>query len=290
MFFMQKEIKLIAFDIDGTLLNSQKELTERTLRALKSAAAHGIEVVPCTGRLLNVIPEVVRTLPFIRYAICVNGAQVVDCTSGETLLRAEIPFARALELLDALDKLPGIYDCYLDGKGWMSRDMWERFSEFASSERTLAFLRGARTPVPELRSFVRACSMDAQKLQIYFHTTAERMQYQPQLQAQFPELLMTSSLSNNLEINAPGASKGAALVELCRLLGFSAEHAMSFGDGTNDISMLKAASVGVAMANAEEQSVLDAADRIAPSCDEDGVAQVIEEMLRPEGVSSSPEG
>ena len=287
---MQKEIKLIAFDIDGTLLNSQKELTERTLRALKSAAAHGIEVVPCTGRLLGVIPEAVRALPFIRYAICVNGAQIVDCVSGETLLRAEIPLARALELLDALDELPGIYDCYLDGRGWMSRDMWERFSEFASSARTLTFLRGARTPVPELRTFVRERGMDAQKLQIFFHTVAERLEYQRQLQAQFPELLMTSSLSNNLEINAPGASKGAALVELCRLLGFSAEHAMSFGDGTNDISMLKAAGVGVAMANAEEQAVLDAADRIAPSCDEDGVAQVIEEMLRPEGADPSPEG
>lgn len=276
---MNPEIKLIALDLDGTLLNSQKELTPRNLRALEQAAAHGIQIVPCTGRLLQALPEAMRTLPFLRYAICVNGAQVVDSQSEETLFRAEIPLERGISLFRALDTFPGIYDCYIDGRGWMSRPMYDRFAEFASSERMLRFLRSLRTPVDDLTEFARQTGHDFQKIQIFLHSTEERLDVQAQLQPQFPELLMTSSWMSNIEINAAAASKGAAVTALCEKLGFSAENAMCFGDGSNDVSMLQAAGVGVAMGNAEEACVLEAADLVAPTCDEDGVAQILEKYV-----------
>lgn len=276
---MQPEIKLIALDLDGTLLNSKKELTARTCHALEAAAAQGIQVVPCTGRLSAALPEAVRAMPFVRYVICVNGAQVFDRQTGQTLCRAEIPFERGMALFEALDACPGIYDCYLDGRGWMSAAMYERFDEYAASGRLLTFLRSIRTPVEDLKAFARAQGRDFQKIQIFFHSIEERLHYQALLEPQFPELLMTSSCMTNIEINASGASKGAAVTALCQALGFGAENAMCFGDGSNDVSMLRAAGVGVAMANAEESIVLEAADLIAPSCDEDGVAQIIEQYL-----------
>lgn len=276
---MTHPIQLIALDLDGTLLNSRKELSARNRRALEDAAARGIHIVPCTGRLFDAMPEVVRSLPFVRYAICVNGAQVIDCRTRQTLFRAEIPFARGMELFSALDRLPGIYDCYLDGQGWMSRAMYDRFADFVSSGRTLAFLRSIRTPVEDFMGFVRAQARDFQKIQIFFHSTPERLHYQSQLAPQFPELLMTSSGTCNIEINASNASKGVAVAALCRLLGFSEENALCFGDGSNDVSMLRSAGLGVAMANAEEAIVLEAADLVAPPCDEDGVAQIIEQYV-----------
>ena len=73
-----KQIKLIAFDLDGTLLKDNKDLTPRTLEALKRAAEAKIQLVPTTGRLYDGVPEEIRTLPFIRYVIGANGALVYD--------------------------------------------------------------------------------------------------------------------------------------------------------------------------------------------------------------------
>ena len=85
------DYKLIALDLDDTLFNSNKELTPRTRRALEKAAARGIEIVPTTGRVFSALPENIKELPFVRYIISVNGAQVMDRTDGAVLYRAEIP-------------------------------------------------------------------------------------------------------------------------------------------------------------------------------------------------------
>ena len=71
-------VKLLALDLDGTLLNSSKELTPRTRAALYAAAEAGVEIVPTTGRFFGAMPEAIRTLPFLHYAITINGAQVYD--------------------------------------------------------------------------------------------------------------------------------------------------------------------------------------------------------------------
>ena len=107
---MKRDIRIIALDLDGTLLNSNKELTERNYRALEEAARRGIEIVPTTGRFYNAMPQVIRDLPFVHYAITINGAQAADVRTGEVLYRAEIPWQRAVELMRFLDTLPVVYD------------------------------------------------------------------------------------------------------------------------------------------------------------------------------------
>ena len=84
---------------------------------------------------------------------------------------------------------------------------------------------------------------------------------------------------NNIEVNAPEANKGSALMVLCEQLGIDRMESMAFGDGTNDITMIREAGIGVAMANAASE-VLAVADRVTASNDEDGVALVIEELLK----------
>ena len=120
---MKKDIRIIALDLDGTLLNSDKELTERGYRALEAAAAKGIEIVPTTGRFYGGMPEVIRDLPFVNYAITINGAQVANVCTGEVLYRAEIPWQRAVELMEYLDTLPVVYDCYLGNGAFMTAQM-----------------------------------------------------------------------------------------------------------------------------------------------------------------------
>ena len=270
--------KLIALDLDGTLLDSNKNLSERNYRALERAAEAGVEVVPTTGRLVDAMPKVIHELPFVRYVISVNGAQVVDLQTGETLYRAEIPYRRVLEVMERLDSLPVIYDCYLDGRGWMTQSMYDRAEEFAPDEHILDLIRRIRTPVPELKAFVREKAQPVQKMQMFFHSKEERIAAAPELIRELSDLTLTSSYENNIEINHPDACKGAALDFLCTYLGFSSAQAMSFGDGSNDISMLKEAGMGVAMANADDE-VKQASDYITDSCDDDGVAAAIEKLI-----------
>ena len=93
------EIKLIALDLDGTLLNSAKELSPRNRAALEAAAGAGIHIVPATGRFYRGMPECIRSLPFVRYVVSINGAEVYDTAAKTTLFSAVIPGAEALKVL-----------------------------------------------------------------------------------------------------------------------------------------------------------------------------------------------
>ena len=273
------EVRLIALDLDGTLLNSQKELTERSRRALEAAAEAGIEIVPSTGRFYRGIPDAIRELPFPRYAITINGAQVVDLRSGETVYSADIPLDRALEFFSLLDGLPVLYDCYTGGWGYLAERMQARAEEFVDYRPSLDMLQRLRTPVPELKAWLAERGAPVQKMQLFTRDRALRANLLTELQARFPELIFTMSLPNNIEVNGPGADKGRALEALARHLGLDLSQTMAFGDGTNDLAMLRAAGIGVAMENGHPD-VKAAADRVAPDCDHDGAAQVIEEYLQ----------
>ena len=115
---------LIALDLDGTLLNDKKQLTDRARAALEAAAAAGAEIVPATGRFYRGIPEVIRDLPFVRYAITVNGAQVIDARDGKTIYAAEIPGPDAVAQSEPdarLDDPHRRHPVSVEGKGGVRR-------------------------------------------------------------------------------------------------------------------------------------------------------------------------
>ena len=272
-------MKLIALDLDGTLLTTEKELTPENRAALERAAEAGIEIVPATGRFYTAIPEAVRTLPFLHYAITINGAQVWDVRAARPLLRAEIPWRRAVEVLSLLDGLPVIYDCYVDNWGWMTQAHYDRAAEFAPHRHSLDMLRNFRTPVPELKAHLAQVGHDVQKIQMFFLDMDLRARTMAELAVRFPDLAVTSSLPRNVELNSAQAQKGLALEGLAARLGIPMAETMAFGDDLNDVSMLRAAGIGVAMANASP-AALAAADEITASCDENGVAQALKKRLR----------
>ena len=271
-------VRLIALDLDGTLLNSAKELSPRNRAALERAAEAGIEIVPSTGRFYRGIPDVVSSLPFVRCAITINGAHVVDLRGGETVYSAEIPRDDAISLLRFLDTLPVIYDCYLDGWGYITQNMRDRAEDYIDYPPSLEMLRRLRSPVPELKRFLLSQDRGVQKLQLFTRDIPFRDRLVEELAERYPGLVFTVSLPNNIEINCAGADKGKALLELAKHLGISPAQTMAFGDGTNDLTMLRAAGCGVAMGNAHP-SVKAAADRVTSDCDADGVAAVIEELF-----------
>jgi len=272
---MHNPVGIIALDLDGTLLNSNKELTEVNRAALERAANAGWAIVPTTGRFYGGMPQVIRDLPFVRYTITINGAEAADLSTGEVIYRAELPWQQAVEIMAYLDEFPVIYDCYQGNEAFMTAVQKELIDEMASSPHYRKMLWELRQPVPELKEFLTNRKMDVQKVQFFTNRPEVRLQLMEELPRRFGNLCVSSSVVDNVEINQDSANKGKALLALAAHLGLDRTQTIAFGDGLNDLSMLKEAGVGIAMANACDEAK-KLADWIAPSCDENGVACGIE--------------
>ena len=283
---MKNDIRIIALDLDGTLLDSQKRLSEVNRAALERTAAKGIHVVPTTGRFFGMMPPAVRDLPFVRYAITINGAQVYDRATDTAIVRDEIPLETALGIMETLDRYDVIYDCYRQNWGWMTAALQEKAADYATNEHYLKMVREFRKPVPELKAHLRATAAegDVQKVMLFARSEVEGQRSESldtlakiraEMAARYPDIKVTSSTWNNIELNIKTAHKGNALKRFAEHLGLTLENCMAFGDGMNDFTMVEAAGVGVAMENAEPE-VKRVAKIVTKSNDEDGVAAVLE--------------
>ena len=272
-------MKIIAMDLDGTLLNEKKQLTPRTFRALQAAAERGHLLVPATGRALRAIPEEILSLPFVRYVISINGASVSDERTGERLYCAEIPKDTALALMDFAKRYDCMYDCYWQDTGWSNRAFLERVRYYNHfDEAVVQLILRSRQPVENLEQLIRDQAETVQKVQLCFRDLDERAAAREAIQMQFPDIVATSSFQNNLELNWKTADKGRALLHLAERLGVPAADTLAFGDSSNDLSMLKAVGTGVAMGNASEE-VRAACDAVTATNEEDGVAVYLERYV-----------
>ena len=273
------KFKLIAFDLDGTLLHDDKSLTDRSLRALYAAHERGALIVPATGRIYKGVPAALRLQPFSRYFITINGALVYDAEADRALYRAEIPNELALRLYEHMDTLDVIYDCYKDNWGYASREMYERAGEYITDKGILELFYRSRTPVADLKDYLRADGGSIQKAQMHFRDMRAKKKELEELPALFPETAVSSSVPSNIEINIHEANKGEALLALCAQLGVDPAETLAFGDGTNDLSLIRAAGLGVAMGNAAF-SVKAAADAVCDDNEHDGPAKFVERLLQ----------
>lgn len=271
-------IKLIAFDLDGTLLNTQKEIPEENLQALCRAAEKGIEVVPATGRFFDAMPEQIRNLPFLHYAITVNGAKVYDCRRKCAVSQADLSLAQTMEILACLEQYPVIYDCYINDRAWADQKNWDKLETYIKDPHVLKMVRRTRKPVEDLKQFLVRQGKPVQKITVFTGDEDLRQTLYGCMEAQVPGTIVSSSLPGNIDINHSSANKGAALLHLSELLATAPEQTMAFGDGLNDLQMIQSAGIGVAMENGDPR-LKQSADIIADSCDNNGVAKVINQIL-----------
>ena len=276
---MAEDLRIVALDLDGTLLDSQKRLSEVNRAALEEASKRGALIVPTTGRFFGMMPPAVRDLPFVRYAITINGAQVYDRETDTAIVREEIPLAMAREVMSLLDGYDVIYDCYRNNWGWMNEAFKAKSADYATDAHYLKMIAEFRRGVPELKAHLAATASegDVQKIMLFTRLDAEpgaTRAIAEAVAARFPQLKVTNSTWNNLEINIRTAHKGQALGRFAETLGLSLANCIAFGDGANDLTMVEAAGVGVAMANACPE-VLAAADHVTDSNDADGVAAAL---------------
>lgn len=270
-------IKLIALDLDGTLLDSQKRLSQRNEEALNECIRRGIEIVPCTGRIWNGIPDFIRNIPGIHYAITINGAVVEDVINHRVLRERKMTVKQGLEILELAKNFETMYDVYVDGQGYGEARFMDHMERYGVNPGIRDMVRRTRMIVPDMIEKVKELGKPVEKINYFFNDLEERARAKAALEAR-GDVFISSSFRNNLEINLNGATKGDGICCLAEHLGLKPEETMGFGDGENDITMMKMAGIGVAMANGED-SVKEAADYVTDINDADGVALAIEKFV-----------
>lgn len=271
------KIKLIALDMDGTLLNSKKEISEHTYDVLKKAIEKGIYIVPATGRAINGLPDFFQNLD-IKYGIFCNGASCYDLEKKELIAKTHFTIEEAISLLKIGEKYDVCMDVYAGGCGYSEAKYLDHFDHYTKDPGIQLLIRSTRKRLEEpLEKFLRRTQTSVEKVNLFFCNLEER-------EVARQEFLKTditmpvSALYNNLELSKLGSSKGNALMQIANYLEIKKEEVMACGDGGNDLSMIEAAGIGVAMENAMPE-IKEAADFITTSNNNEGVANAIEKFV-----------
>lgn len=275
---MSNPIRLVALDLDGTLLTSQKTITPRTLAALDALRQRGILMVPITGRPAQGLPEAVRTLEGLRYVVTSNGATIRDLSTGETLLESHLSAEKALEVLDACRDFTMIRELFRDGIGYLSQADYEILRDRYTEPAMRRYVLDTRKVLPgTVEDHLRQDPRSIEELFFLTDSVETKQRLHKALEG-LPGISFADPFPRDLEVITGGIDKGAALLYLLKKLDLPPEAVLAMGDGGSDVPMLQAAGIGVAMGNAEE-AVKAAADRVTASCDEDGVALILEELI-----------
>ncbi len=267
------DIKIIALDLDGTLLDSKKRLSQENRQALELCCNNGIQIVPTTGRTVSGIPDEIKSIPGIRYAITTNGAVIEDMQEGSALDTRMIDWEKAVEILKLVNQYPVMYDPYIERRGISEPRFYNNLSEYNLNPEIQDMVHRTRDVYPNIIEFVLNNQKPVEKINLFFRNKEERSELR-QILDKIDNILITSSMPLNLELNNPEANKGDALLRLAEHLNLKQHQTMAMGDGENDFTMVQMAGIGVAMRNGRPD-LLKIADYVTDTNDEHGVASAI---------------
>lgn len=277
---MNGKIKMVALDLDGTLLNSKKEVTEYTAKVLEDAVDAGTAVVISTGRPLTGLPENVLSLKGVRYALTANGARIYDLKDNKVLYEKLVGFEEAEKTMEIFSQYDALIEIYYDGQGYADREKLENIFKYMPDYYMGKYIASTRKGVDSVRELFYKEGKAVDKVQAIFLSTDEKDEAVGRLRSEslLAELEVSGALTTNIEANAAGVNKGKGLLRLGELLGIRREEIMACGDGNNDVAMMQEVGFAVAMKNSCDE-ILELADYVTASNDEDGVAKAVEKFV-----------
>lgn len=264
--------KLLALDVDDTLVNARLQIPERTRRAVEQAREAGVRVTLATGRMFCSARPFAGQLGIEEYLITYQGALVRHSVTGETLFHRPVPLDLAGEIIEYIKKEFGYHiNIYLDDFLYVA----ERTPE---AERYAAHSGTPLGVVGDLDRFLQERNEAPTKLLV----VAEEYQLDELLARARPvygeRLHITKSKPHFLEFSHPDGHKGHALASIAGHYGLQREEIIAVGDTYNDIEMIEYAGLGVAVGNARPE-VQKKADYVCPSNEDCGVAEVVEKFI-----------
>ena len=271
------KIKLVASDLDGTLLNKNKEITPRLFEALKKLDELGIYFVPSTGRPFGTVPQAIKELPFLKYVITSNGATIYDAVEQKNIIENFLTPEAVNAVIEIARELPVITEYFIEGKAYIAQKVYDDLSPFDLTESHVTYIKNSRTPVEDFWNEMKRNNTVLENINLVFADMELRKETWNRLKA-LGLASVTAATTKNIEITSLYATKAKALEKLCEVLGFTRENVLAMGDGDNDMPMIQFAGIGIAMENGEEH-IKQAADIIADDCNDFGAAKILEQII-----------
>lgn len=266
-------LRLVATDLDGTLLRDDNSISPRTRDALDAARSAGVLVVPVTARQPLGVRLLAEEAGFAGWAVCSNGGLGVHLGTGERLFETAVPVDVQYEFAARLAvDLPGLLLVSVrdGGEVFVAEEGYAALARFEDHRRDVALIAGhSRAEVlaePSLKLILRHPSLSVADL------------FDAVTSLGVDGVAITHSGAPFVEVMAAGTSKASGVARLCGHLGIGAEEVLAFGDALNDVELLAWAGCGVAVANAV-RAALEAADDVTAGNEHDGVAQFLERRL-----------
>ena len=277
-----KDIKLVALDLDGTLFDNSSRISKRNLTAIRSITDKGIHVVISTGRPFEGIPFDQIKGTGINYAITANGSGIYEISTGKCLYENAMDEELVTPILNFLLTRDIHMDAFIGGKGYTPIQCVETAQKLTVPSSIKNYIITTRTRLDNILQFIHENRLKVQKMTLNFYPAADGTLIDRETVRKFlvsnPSITTVCGGYNNLEFTRADANKGVGLRKLAEILGVNPDATMAIGDTENDLAIIEAAGIGVAMGNATD-AVKARADYVTTTNTKDGVAAAIEHFI-----------
>lgn len=266
-------IRLVALDLDGTLLDKDKTLPSENIKEITRLAERGVHFTYCTGRIMGEMDYIIKALPAVRYAVICNGSYTLNLAEGKTVASCTLSVQETEQIYALCRDFDMIFELMGTGKviceeRFICESAFLRFHR----EHISGLLLRTREGVPDMSSYLAQRNEPAGKINMIFTNGQTRDEAHQRL-LKLPFNIVRPDF-NTIELNPHGISKGTSLCALGKSLGIEPNEIMAIGDSDNDSAMLKSVGVPVAMGNADEAIKSLACFVTAPNF-EGGVAKAL---------------
>ena len=266
--------QIIAFDMDGTLLNSSKQISPETLDAIQFAVDHGKQVALSTGRCLSELTDLLPLLPGVRYAICASGAYVYDLWEKRYIYASTLSDETIRKILE-ISRLEKTMVQLMNADSIVARDDVRNMDQFQMSIYRPMYEKVV-VMVDDIYRYYEEQKPQVMKLNIY-HTDPERREVTIQRLSSLNIEVVRSEITSS-ECSGKGVTKGVGLQQLCDHLGIELQDSIAVGDADNDLAMLTTAGLSIAMGNAKEH-IKEVCDVVVADNDHGGCVEAIMRYL-----------
>lgn len=272
------KVRLIALDLDGTTLDSSKQVSEKNRNAIINAVKNGVHVCIASGRAFDTLPSVVTEIPGIEYAITSNGAAVYEIRDKKCLRSYKLTAESVKTILELTKDMPVTYEAFIEGRAYAGSEYIHNPVKFGATKEAIHYIQTTRTLIDDITGFIRQHVNELDSMDIIVKDADMKEKVCDAIYKETQDVYIRSSVKQLVEISYKDAGKKSGVKFLADRLGVSKEEIAAFGDADNDKDMIEYAGYGIAVANASI-SLKEKADYITLSNDEDGIAYAFANIL-----------